>query len=740
MTIDDENPQKSERQRVSVLFPLPLPKPYDYLAPHGAVLQPGTFVKARFGPRLVWGTVWPATMEEKPLDIEKLKAIDSVSSAPPLSESVIDFVNWVAQYTMFPLGAVLRLVMRSGDGLDPPKGRTAYRLGPPQEFKQTTARTKIIDFVKAQENAQTVQEIAAGAGVTEGPVRALAKLGVLEQEVVDPDPPYGAPQSDHNEATLSEEQARATAGIAARIAAGGPSVTLIDGVTGSGKTEVYLEAIAKALTKDPDSQVLLMLPEIALTLPFLKRVEQRFGVEPAGWHSEISASARRRVWRRVNEGQARLVVGARSALFLPFRKLSLIVVDEEHESAYKQEDGVIYQARDMAVLRGARSGFPVVLASATPSLETVINVDQERYELARLRNRYGAAELPEIRLVDLKKNGPEADHWIAPDVVTEVNERIARGEQSLLFLNRRGYAPLTICRKCGYRMKSPDSDTWLVEHRFENRLVCHHTGYSIPKPDACPTCKAVGALAACGPGVERVAEEAKRTWPDARLEILSSDIVRSASAMKVVLEKMAAGEIDILVATQMVAKGHHFPKLTLVAAIDADMGLAGGDLRAAERTFQMISQVTGRAGRELVEGQSRGLALLQTYDPTATVLTALATNDRDAFLAAEAQGRAEQGFPPFGRLAAIIFRGPDEKRLRETVNAHKEALIAADGVEVWGPAPAPFYRLRGQYRMRFLVKVRRDVHLQAFLKAWLSNLKVPSQVRRAIDIDPYSFL
>jgi len=515
-----------------------------------------------------------------------------------------------------------------------------------------------------------------------------------------------------------------------------PGAILLDGVTGSGKTEVYLEAVAEALACDARAQVLILLPEIALTAPFLRRVSERFGAEPAAWHSDVSAAGRRRVWRRVADGSARLIVGARSALLLPYRNLSLIIVDEEHDGAYKQEDGIIYQARDMAVARGALDGFPVILASATPSLESVVNVDQGRYGYERLDARFGVAQLPAISLIDMRREGPQPGKWLSPPLVAAVNDALSRGEQALLFINRRGYAPLTICRRCGHRMKAPHSDTLLVEHRFENKLVCHHTGFSMPRPEACPECKAVASLSACGPGVERIAEEAATLWPHARRATLSSDTAPTATSMRSMIEAMRRSEIDILIATQLVAKGHHFPNLTLVGVVDADMGLSGGDLRAAERTFQLMSQVAGRAGRE----EKPGRALLQTYDPDAEVMKALASGDRDAFLAAEAASRQRMLFPPYGRLAAIILRSRNEKALHAAAAAHKSAAPRADGVEVWGPAPAPLYRIRGEARLRFLVKARRDVDVQAFLNAWLRKVKLPGAVARILDVDPYSFL
>jgi primosomal protein N' (replication factor Y) len=719
--------------RVKVLFPLPLFHAFDYLAPPGADLAPGDWVAAPFGRQTIYGLVWPFAGADgpAPLDENKLKSIEAKIDAPPLSAAVMEFVAWVAAYTMFPLGSVLRLVMRSGDVLEPPQGLIGYRAGKARPARLTPQREAVL---AAAEGALTARELAARSGASEAVVRGLAKAGALIEERLDPDPPFAPPDPDAAARDLSAAQRQALGELIEKMKA--PSPVLLDGVTGSGKTEVYLEAAARVLRDDPAAQVLVLIPEIALTLPFLKRIEERFAAEPAAWHSDIGSAARRRVWRRVIEGNARLVVGARSALFLPYKNLRLIVVDEEHEAAYKQEDGVIYQARDMAVARAALGRFPVVLASATPSLETVVNVDQGRYDMVRLESRFGGAQLPEIALVDLRRAGPEPGDWLSPPLVAGVDEALAGGGQALLFLNRRGYAPLTICRRCGHRMKAPDSDTWLVEHRFENRLVCHHTGFSMPKPEACPVCNAVGGLSACGPGVERVAEEAARRWPAARRAVLSSDTAPGAAQMRSVLERMREGDIDILIATQIVAKGHNFPGLTFVGVVDADMGLAGGDLRAAERTYQLLNQVAGRAGR----AEKPGRALLQSFSPEAPVLKALAGGDRDDFLAAEAQGRLAMGFPPYGRLAAVLLRSRDERALRETARAHRAAAPAADGVDLWGPAPAPLYRLRGEARMRFLVKTRRDIHIQGYLNAWLKRVKLPGPVRRVVDIDPYTFL
>ncbi|MBB5519132.1 primosomal protein N' [Amphiplicatus metriothermophilus] len=727
-------PAPRDGGRVKVLFPLPLYKAYDYLAETSAGLAPGVWVRARFGPNRLVGVVWPAREDEEPaVEPAKLKPIEAALDAPPLAPAVMDFVDWVAAYTMFPRGSVLRLVMRSGDALAPPEGLVGYRPAGARPARMTPQREAVL--AAAEGGVLSARALAAKAGASESVVRALAAAGALAPEPIDPDPPFPAPDPDRPGKALSPEQQAAARRLIDLIAREKPRPVLLDGVTGAGKTEVYLEAVAAALRAAPDAQALVMLPEIALTLPFLKRIAERFGAEPAAWHSDLGAAQRRRVWRRVLDGSARLVVGARSALFLPYRNLRLIVVDEEHEAAYKQEDGVIYQARDMAVARGALGRFPVVLASATPSLETVVNVDQGRYEMARLEARYGGARLPDIALVDMRREPPEPGRWLSPPLAQGVDEALAAGGQALLFLNRRGYAPLTICRRCGSRMKAPDSDTWLVEHRFENRLVCHHTGFSMPKPEACPVCNAVGALVACGPGVERVAEEAAERWPQARRAVLSSDAAGPAQ-IRAILDAMRDGEIDILIATQLVAKGHHFPNLVFVGVVDADMGLAGGDLRAAERTYQLLSQVAGRAGR----AERPGRALLQSFSPDAPVLQALASGDRDLFLAAEAESRRLTGSPPYGRFAAILLRSRNEALLKEAAERHRAAVPRADGAEVWGPAPAPIYRLRGETRMRFLVKTRRDIDIQAYVRTWLKRARLPGAVRRVVDIDPYTFL
>ena len=430
-------------------------------------------------------------------------------------------------------------------------------------------------------------------------------------------------------------------------------MTVLDGVTGSGKTETYFAALAAALAKG--RQALVLLPEIALGAQWLERFRERFGALPAQWHSDISEAERRDTWRAVAAGRARVVVGARSALFLPFPELGLIVVDEEHDTSYKQEDGVIYQARDMAVLRASLAHIPIVLVSATPSLETVVNVARGRYQRVALPRRHASAELPTVRLVDMRRERIEAGRFLAPPLVAELAATFEAGEQALLFLNRRGYAPLTLCRACGHRFECPSCTAWLVEHRFTGRLLCHHCGHAEAVPACCPECLAAGALVPCGPGVERLLEEVTARFPAARAALMVSDLLSGPRAAAELAQAMTERRYDVLIGTQIVAKGHHFPMLTLVGVVDADLGLTGGDLRAAERTYQLLHQVGGRAGR----AEHKGRVLIQTFMPDQPVMKALASGDRDRFLEAEAAARRAAGLPPFGRLAALIVSAGD---------------------------------------------------------------------------------
>jgi primosomal protein N' (replication factor Y) len=716
-----------------VLTTEPLGRTLDYLAPEGGCAV-GAFVEVPLGPRRVLGVVWGAAAGDFPR--EKLKVMARVLDAAPMREEMREFLIRAADYTLTPLPAMLRLATRSPGLGDPPSMRVVYRMGDRMPGRMTEAREKVIavleDFGEA---AFTLGELAEMAGVSTGVVKGLVAQGAVREEASPRDAPYPPLSPGRAAVDLTAEQAAAAAALTEAVASGAYGTTLLKGVTGSGKTEVYLEAVAEALRAG--RQALVLLPEIALTAEFLARVERRFGARPAEWHSGITMTERRRCWRMVGEGGAQLVVGARSALFLPFRELGLVVVDEEHDTSYKQEEGVLYNARDMAVLRASICGAQVVLASATPSLESWANAEAGKYRRLDLTARFGAAVMPEMRAVDMREENLPATRWISGTLARAVQARVAAGEQALLFLNRRGYAPVTLCRACGHQIGCDHCDARMVEHRFLKRLVCHQCGETKPMPEVCPACGVAGKLAPVGPGVERLAEEVAALFPAARVRVLSSDLFGSARALKAEIEAIAGGEADIVIGTQIVAKGHNFPLLTLVGVIDADLGLQGSDLRAAERTFQLMRQVAGRAGR----GDRPGLALLQTYQPEHPVIRAILSGEEEAFWRAEAEERRQAGVPPYGRMAGIVLSSPDVQAVFDlgAAMARKAEPLRRIGAEVYGPAPAPIARIRGRHRVRLLVKAAKGAPIQGALAEWIAQFRLPANLRLAVDIDPQSF-
>ena len=715
---------------VSILLPLPLPEAFDYAEPEGMALAVGDQVIAPLGPRELIGVV--VALRDGAGHNRPLKPVLARCDEAPLPPGALAFVQWAARYAVDNPGQPLAIALRGARAPKPRPERLIVATGA-APTRATPARLKVLE---AATHPMPAIDLATAAGVSAGVIKGLIDDGALEVRLVTPQAVFEPPDPDRPGAVLNASQAACRDALIGLADAGGFQAALLDGVTGSGKTEVYLEAVAHVLAAEPEAQVLVLLPEIALTQAVIARFTERFGAAPAEWHSGVAPPRRRQVWEAVVAGRCRIVVGARSALFLPFKALRMVVVDEEHDGSYKQEDGFIYQARDLAVARAKIEAALVVLASATPSLESLWNAENGRYRWLRLSDRHGAAQLPDISLIDLRETPPEHGRWLSPPLVKALAETFGRGEQSLLFLNRRGYAPLVLCRACGQKLTAPDTESWLVEHRYTGRLVCHLTGFSMKKPEACPHCGAKDSLVSIGPGVERVEEEARALFPQARIAVFSSDTVHDAEAARGLIDTMAAGEIDILVATQAAAKGHNFPKLTLVGVVDADLGLRGGDLRAGERTFQLLAQASGRAGRH----ERPGRALLQTYAPDHAVMQALKAQDRDAFVAAEMAAREASGLPPFGRLAAIIASGADPVILEDYVRALAAAAPNAPGVEVYGPADAPQGLIRGRRRKRFLVRADRTVDLQAFLAAWRARVRVPASVRMTVDVDPYSFL
>jgi len=722
------------RPRCRVLLPLPLADAYDYRLPPGMEAPPGSFVTVPLGRREMIGVVWDGEPDPD-LPESRLRDIRAVLDAPPMTATLRRFVDWVAAYTLSPRGAVLRMAVSVPAALDPRPPRTGWRRAdPPAASARITPQRRAVLDLLADGEARATAEITAAAGVTPALLRGMAEAGLIEPALLPQRPVFAAPDAARPGPALGPEQEQAAAALRAAVAARRFSTTLLAGVTGSGKTEVYFEAIAECLRLG--RQALVLLPEIALSAQWIDRFRARFGVAPALWHSELGARIRRDTWRAVAEGEAPVLAGARSALFLPFPDLGLIVVDEEHETAFKQEEGVIYHARDMAVVRARLADAACVLVSATPSLESVTNAATGRYRSLHLPARYGGAAMPAVEAVDLRRTPPERGRFLSPPLIAAVTDTLARGEQAMLFLNRRGYAPLTLCRACGHRLRCPHCTAWLVEHRAARRLQCHHCGHVEPIPEACPACGAPHSTVPIGPGVERLLEEARLQWPEARILVMASDTIPGPAAAAAAARAIAAREVDLVIGTQIIAKGWHFPHLTLVGVVDADLGLAGGDLRASERTVQLLHQVAGRAGRE----ERPGRVLLQTFSPGHPVMQALVANDLDAFLAAEAAARRPGHWPPFGRLAALIVSSEDEAAADRTARELGRTAPIGEGIEVLGPAPAPLAMLRGRHRRRLLLKTRREIAVQPLLRAWLARVAVPNSVRVQVDVDPIGFL
>ena len=725
------------RDRVPVLIPVALDQTYDYLLPEGLEVSPGDFVLVPFGAQTRLGVVWDRLLgPQSEIAPKRMKALVERLEVPPLPELSRRFAEWIAKYTLAPAGMVVRMMMGAQSAFEPVKPRFGVAIAdasaaPP---RLTPARQRALE-IAADGLPRVKSALAAEAQCSSGVIDGLVEAGLLV-EVAIPERRYPVPRWDHAESQFTDAQAEAVHHLRATVDSNAYSVTLLDGVTGSGKTEVYFEAVGRALAAG--RQVMIMLPEIALTSQFMSRFQRRFGAPPVEWHSALSGPERGRAWRAAATGEARVVVGARSALFLPYQDLGLIVVDEEHDPGFKQEDRVHYQARDMAVVRGSLGKIPVVLASATPSIESHVNARNARYRHVVLPGRFSGVEMPEVSAIDLRREPPERGKWLSAPLVAAVEETLQKGQQALLVLNRRGYAPLTLCRSCGHRMECPQCSAWLVEHRFRNRLNCHHCGFTLPLPEKCPKCAGPGQLVACGPGVERIAEEVAQRFPEAKLALLSSDLIPGLTEMREVIRGIEAGESNLIIGTQIVAKGHNFPDLCLVGIVDGDLGLAqGADPRAGERTFQLLHQVTGRAGRASIKGRG----LVQTYNPDHPVMDAIIRGDREAFLEREIRQRQMGVLPPFGRLAALIVSARDPRLAEQFAREVARRAPPAERIDVLGPAEAPIAIVRGRHRWRLLVRAPREIDIQAYLRAWTSTLpEIKGDLRLVVDIDPYSFL
>ncbi len=723
-----------ETHVVDVLVPVALDQTYSYRVPKGLALAPGDLVAVPLGARgECMGVVWADNATPNPRLHNRMKDVTGKLDVPALKGELRGFIDWVADYTLASRGMVLRMALRMGAHLGPERERVGVRLGGPPPARMTPARMRVLRLF-ADGMTRAKGDAAREAGVSAGVIDGLIDEGALVTLVLPPEPVALPPDPDFRQPDFVLTQLAAADALRTIVDQGGATVTLLDGVTGSGKTEVYFEAVAENIRKK--RQTLILMPEIALTAQSLDRFTERFGVRPAEWHSQLSPRTRQRAWAAVTANEVSVVVGARSALFLPYADLGLIIVDEEHDPAYKQEDGAHYHARDMAVVRGRVAKIPVVLASATPSVESEVNARRGRYKRIQLPERFGGQHMPMIEAIDMRQEGPPRGRFISPRLAEAVKIALERREQALLFLNRRGYAPLTLCRACGFRLQCPNCDAWLVDHRFKRRLICHHCGFSMPPPAECPHCHATESFAPIGPGVERLEHEAAELFPGARILVLSSDLVESMERLRQELDDVAEGRFDIVIGTQLVAKGHHFPKLNLVGIVDADLGLGNGDPRAGERTFQLLHQVVGRAGRE----EGRGVGLLQTHQPEHPVMKALISGDRDAFYSSEIELRERTGYPPFGRLASLVITANERHAAESYARTLAQAAPRSEDVRVLGPAEAPIAVLRGRHRFRLLVKSPRGFDLSAYLRQWLAAApKARGNVRLEVDVDPQSF-
>ena len=702
----------TDGELVSVLTTQPIDRLLDYKAPKEGV-KLGSYVEVPLGPRKVIGVVWCEGKGD--YDKNKIRTISNRLDVPEMQPEMMEFLSRAGRYTLTPINGMLKLATRAPGLANPPSMKTVYIKGDAEVDRMTPARERVLNTLRDTTDMQfTAKELTESAKVSISVIKGLVSQGVILELESPRDLPYAKLDPFFPSQKLTFDQKRAGEILRKNIRLNEYNTTLLRGVTGSGKTEVYLEAVSECLLLG--KQALILIPEIALTVEFLDRLKKRFGEKPAQWHSGVTMTEKRRCWRMVAEAKAQVVVGARSSLYLPFKNLGLIVVDEEHDISYKQEDGVLYSARDMAVMRASIEQASVVLASATPSLETWANADIGKYNRVDLTERFGDARIPEILAIDMRDQPMERNSWISPHLKNEVELRLERGEQSLLFLNRRGYAPITVCRKCGDQVGCEQCDARMVEHRFQGYLMCHQCGETKQMPNVCPSCGEVDCLTAVGPGVERLAEEAQENFPKAKISVLSSDMLISAQALKTRIKEIALGDADIIIGTQLVAKGHNFPLLTLVGVIDSDLALMGGDLRAAERTFQLMRQVAGRAGR----ADKKGIAFLQTHQPEHSVIKAILKGDEEEFWKSEAQQRRLNNMPPFGKLAGVILKGPnlnDVFNLANNMvkNAH---ILNSINAQIYGPAPAPIARVRGNHRVRILVKASKETMLQNSLMKW----------------------
>jgi len=726
---------------VKVLIPNVVNAGYDYRLTKDADL--GTFVGVRVMNRPYIGVVYG--IGDSGLAPEKIKDVNEVFPRG-LNITDLQWIQRMSEWTMMQPGAVLRLILNVPDAFAEPKMEQLYAYNFADETqKMTENRQKVADAFSLNDNEpMSISDIQSIAKVSSAVVRAMITKDMLQPVAArEKNRPITYEYHDTNTVELNDEQRAAADAIGNDIEKGGFSVTLLDGITGSGKTQVYFDAAWRAYSMG--KSVLLMMPEIALTTQFIKRFEQRFGAPAVVWHSNLTAARRREIWRGVLNGEIKMLVGTRSALFLPWQNLGLVVVDEEHDSSYKQEDMGNYHGRDMAILRAKIAGFPIVLASATPAEETLNNVELGRYKHLILRSRFGGASLPTIETIDLRENKPEnykvksdavdeQTGHLSPKLCEEIEKTLSNKQQVLLFINRRGFAPIVQCKKCGWVATCSDCSVAMTYHKRLGKMLCHICGRTAPLMTKCPDCGFDVSMR--GAGLEKIEEEVLARFPNVKTALVSSDTMMSRQSLERLVAQMESGELDIIIGTQILAKGHHFPNLTLVGVVDADMGLFGTDFRAAEHTFQQLFQVAGRAGR----GELPGRVLMQTYQPDHPVLRAICAGNRDDFIKQDMAARRAAKMPPFGQLIALVIEGQKEAVLKKFCEDLRVAAPIVNGAKIMGPVMAQIYQVRNWYRMRFLIAGDVRAALQPLVKTWLARVKVPANIRVKIDVNPQNFM
>ena len=738
-------------KEVAVLLIGPFNDTFDYLIEENInEISPGQIVLAPFRQRKVVGII--VSEGSKTVSKSKLKTVIDIYELDPIPLPTIDLISFLANWNCVYKGLVLKMVLSPLEAIISPQYNKVYKynledglsIDSIDNKKLRSKRKLVLDALVNSDKEVYETFLIQDIGVSKTILKDMVNKNLIVEKLIKIKPDFSKnfiKSNDikkENDKPLNEHQKNAVDKINKSIKKNETDCFLLDGVPGSGKTETYFETVQTCL--DERKQVLILLPEIALTPDWQKRFYNKFNFNPLVWHSDISKKKRKEIWLSALSGTAGVIVGARSALMIPISKLGLIVVDEEHEPAFKQEENVRYNARDMAVYRANRSSASIVLASATPSLETFYNMRMGKYIHLTLPKRATGADMPDIKLLDLKLHPPQKGNWISPLLINQIQDKLLKKEQTLLFLNRRGYAPLRVCNSCGNKVKCINCETWLVEHRLDNLLTCHHCGYSKHISNICEVCGNKDQMKSCGPGVERIEEEVQRLFPEAKSITLSSDTMKNQNLLTNAIEQIKNSEVDIIIGTQMVAKGHDFPKLKLVGIIDGDIGLSGGDLRASERSFQLLQQVAGRSGRHTAGTNDKGIVYLQTFDTENPIIKAIAQNNRDDFFEKELISRKNANMPPYGRLAAIILSSKFESNLDSFSSDISRLAPSFKNVKIFGPAPAPMYFLRGKYRRRFLIKSDKTVNIQKVLIDWTKKINKPSNINLNIDIDPFSFM